>query len=331
MNDYDTPWKEVLEAWFPEFLAFFFPDARAAIDWTRGYSFLDKELEKVVRDAELGKRLADKLVQVWRKDGTPGLVLVHIEIQGNPDPAMEERMYVYSYRIYDRYRHPVASLIVLADDDPDWRPEYFGYDLFGCRVRLWFPGVKLLDYRDRWSMLETSENPFGTVVRAYLKARETAKDPSERLAWKWRLTRELYLRGLDRTTVLNLFRFIDWILQLPAELEQDLKERIERFEAERKMPYVTSIERLGMEKGHREGLQRGLEQGLEQGLQRGHREGRQEGARAVLQRILIHRFGPLPDWATARLTEAELNELELWSEAALNAASLEEVFQPGSH
>jgi hypothetical protein len=68
-------------------------------------------------------------------------------------------------------------------------------------------------------MLESSNNPFGTVVRAYLKARETTKDPSERLTWKWRLTRELYLRGLDRATVLNLFRFIDWILQLPAELE----------------------------------------------------------------------------------------------------------------
>lgn len=31
-------------------------------------------------------------------------------------------MFVYNYRIFDRYDRPVASLAVLADDDPGWRP-----------------------------------------------------------------------------------------------------------------------------------------------------------------------------------------------------------------
>lgn len=39
------------------------------IDWEKGHTFLDKELQQVVQDAELGRRLADKLVQVWRKGG----------------------------------------------------------------------------------------------------------------------------------------------------------------------------------------------------------------------------------------------------------------------
>ncbi|MFH0725451.1 MAG: hypothetical protein V2B19_03715 [Pseudomonadota bacterium] len=30
---------------------------------------MDKELEQVVRDAELGKRYADKLVQLWQLNG----------------------------------------------------------------------------------------------------------------------------------------------------------------------------------------------------------------------------------------------------------------------
>jgi len=243
-------------------------EAYAAIDWQRGYTFLDKELEKVVRDAELGKRLVDKLVEVWRKDGTPALVLIHIEIQGERDAGMDERMYIYNYRLYDRYRRPVASLVILADDHPDWRPDRFGYELFGCEVGLRFPGVKLLDYRERWSELEAGENPFGTVVRAYLKARETTQDHSERLIWKWRLTKELYQRGLDKDTILNLFRFIDWIMQLPEELEQAFKDRLGHFEAERKMPYVTSIERMGKKEG------------LLQGRQEGRQEGRQDRANA---------------------------------------------------
>jgi hypothetical protein len=63
-DDYDTPWKEAVSQYFPEFMAFYFPDAHAGIDWNQPYIFLDKELAHVVQDAELGKRLADRLVQV---------------------------------------------------------------------------------------------------------------------------------------------------------------------------------------------------------------------------------------------------------------------------
>jgi len=61
-DDYDSPWKKILEAYFQEFMTFFFPAAAEDINWSRGYTFLDKELQQIVRNAELGKRLADKLV-----------------------------------------------------------------------------------------------------------------------------------------------------------------------------------------------------------------------------------------------------------------------------
>ncbi|MEI2644505.1 MAG: hypothetical protein WBQ93_10360 [Candidatus Competibacter sp.] len=64
MTDYDSPWKTVLERFFPAFMEFYFPTAHAGIDWTQGYTFLDKELQKVVRDAKLGRRWTDSLVRV---------------------------------------------------------------------------------------------------------------------------------------------------------------------------------------------------------------------------------------------------------------------------
>jgi hypothetical protein len=76
-TDNDTPWKNALEHHFPEFLAFYFPDADAALDWSRGYQFLDKELAQVVQDAELGKRFVDKLVCVHRLDGAQDWVYSH--------------------------------------------------------------------------------------------------------------------------------------------------------------------------------------------------------------------------------------------------------------
>ncbi|MDY7050216.1 MAG: hypothetical protein RPG89_16750 [Microcystis panniformis WG22] len=55
-TDFDTPWKDVLEIYFEDFVSFFFPHAHVGIDWNQDFEFLDKELQKVVRDAELGKR-----------------------------------------------------------------------------------------------------------------------------------------------------------------------------------------------------------------------------------------------------------------------------------
>jgi hypothetical protein len=34
---FDSPWKEILEAYFPEFMAFFFPAIDIQIDWSRGF------------------------------------------------------------------------------------------------------------------------------------------------------------------------------------------------------------------------------------------------------------------------------------------------------
>jgi len=45
---YDSPWKEVLEHAFPEFMAFYFPAARAQIDWAQGHEFKSTELRQVV-------------------------------------------------------------------------------------------------------------------------------------------------------------------------------------------------------------------------------------------------------------------------------------------
>ena len=72
--------------------------------------FGTRELQQVVRDAELGRRYADKLAEVYTLDGAETWVLVHIEIQGRADPGFAERMYVYHYRLFDRYRRDVVSL-----------------------------------------------------------------------------------------------------------------------------------------------------------------------------------------------------------------------------
>ncbi|MFZ4665882.1 MAG: DUF4351 domain-containing protein, partial [Prochlorotrichaceae cyanobacterium] len=71
------------------------------------------------------------------------------------------------------------------------------------------------------------------------------------------------------------------------------------YEEERRMPYITTVERMGYESGLKEGVQqgleRGLEQGVQQGLQQGVRQGLQEGQRSFLIRLLKRRVGELPE------------------------------------
>lgn len=261
--DFDSPWKEVLEDYFSDFLAFFFPQIHSEIDWTQGYEFLDTELLQVVRDAELGKRFADKLVKVWRSSGEEMWVLIHIEIQQSPESEFAERMFVYNYRLRDRYDQPVVSLAVLADERQSWRPQEFRSEVWGCEITFQFPIVKLLDYGQQWQMLEDERNPFATVVMAHLKALETRGDQAQRQEWKFSLTRRLYEQGYERQDVLNLFRFIDWVITLPKDLETSFRQELEQYEREAQMPYITSIERIAKEQGLREGLLSGIELGLE--------------------------------------------------------------------
>jgi hypothetical protein len=242
-TDYDSSWKAILERYFPQFLEFFFPQIYAEIDWERGWEFLDKELQQVVRDAELGKRLVDKLAKVWRKDGTETFVLIHLEVQGQVDLRFAERMFEYHYRLRDRYHLPVVNLAVLADERTNWRPTHLEYSLWGCQVSFDFPVVKLLDYKSQLSTLEQSANPFAVVVIAHLQAQATRQNPEDRLKWKLRLAKGLYERGYDREDILELFRFLDWILVLPENLENQFDEELSNFEEERQMPYVTSVER----------------------------------------------------------------------------------------
>jgi hypothetical protein len=126
-------------------------------------------------------------------------------------------MFVYHYRIYDRYRRSVASLAVLGDESVSWRPDRFERELFGCEVSFRFPVVKLLDLRQEWSALEASRNPFATVVMAHLRALETRQNRRRRKEAKLALTKRLYEQGYQREDIINLFKFIDWIMSLPSE------------------------------------------------------------------------------------------------------------------
>jgi hypothetical protein len=262
--DYDSPWKEMLERFFPQFLLHFFPDIYVEIDWSQGFEFLESELQQITRGAATGRRRVDKLVKVFLKSGEEQWVLIHVEVQGQRDEEFPERVYIYNYRIYDIFQRPVVSLAVLTDDSPAWRPDSFGYEQWKVRVNLTFRMVKLLDWQVRWAKLEPDTNPFAVVVMAHLKTLETRQDPEDRRAWKWTLTRMLYERNYRWEEIIDLYRFIDWIMTLPLELEQAFRQVLEEYEEAHRMQYISVIERIARQ----EGIEQGIEEGIEQALRK---------------------------------------------------------------
>jgi hypothetical protein len=243
--DYDGAWKEGVEQYFEAFLAFFFPAIQAEIDWTRGYDFLDQELQQLMRESEVGKQFVDKLIKVWLKDGKETWLLVHLEIQSQVDTSFTKRMFSYHYRIFDRYDREVVSLAILGDNQASWRPQEYSYGRWGCRLSLQFPIVKLLDYESRWLELEQSDSPFAVLVMAHLRTQATTQDLTLRLQWKLSLIKRMYEVGYSREKILQLFRLLDRLMTLPPELDLNFKAELDRFEAEQQMTYMTSIERIG--------------------------------------------------------------------------------------
>jgi len=89
-----------------------------------------------------------------------------------------------------------------------------------------------------------------------------------------------------------------WRWETMAGVEPAFGQAMIAMEKEKKMAFVTSFERLG----------------------------EQRGQAALLQSLLVRKFGPLPDACRQRVQAATPTQLETWSLNVLDAQTLDEVF-----
>jgi len=246
---HDNAWKEILnEHYFPKFLKFYYPRTHRLIDFKRKIEFLDNEFQQIGIGSEVGHRRVDKLVKVFLKDGTEKWLLVHVEIQGAYEKEFEERLYIYNYRIFDRYHKDVITLAILTDNNKQFRPNKYEVKYPDCSLTLKFGSVKLLDYQNKKDELEKSRNPFAVITMAYLRIIESRTDNDKKYFWKRTLIKSLYRKGYTKDEIRELYKFIDWIVALPKYLEEKLVYEIREFREEKKMPIITNMEKFMMKK-----------------------------------------------------------------------------------
>jgi hypothetical protein len=89
-----------------------------------------------------------------------------------------------------------------------------------------------------------------------------------------------------------------------------------QIEEERRMPYITSVERIGLAIGRQEGREQGLQEGLQEGLR---------GQRAMLRRLVQARFGTVPEALGRQIDAADAGQLEQLADHVGGASSLEDL------
>ena len=125
---------------------------------------------------------------------------------------------------------------------------------------------------------------------AHLKTKATTGKLPQREQWKWKLIRGLYEKEFEREQIIKLFEIIDNMMTLSTELQSSLESKIKQFEKETRMPYITSVERLGMQR---------------------------EGANLVL-RQLNRRFGQVTTSVEKQIRQLSVKQLEDLGEALLD-------------
>lgn len=186
MASTDQLLKELLRQFLPGFMRLFFGQAAAQIDWNRGITFRDKELFTDFPEGQ--RREADILAEVWTLDGTPELILVHLEVQGRRDRNFPFRMWEYYALLRLRTRLSVFPIVLYLSPGAggitreEYREELLGEPLLTFRYGVvGLPDLAADDYLNGtepvgWALSagmrrgknEARTNLLGSVVDTFL-------------------------------------------------------------------------------------------------------------------------------------------------------------------
>lgn len=253
----DVLWKGIIEDLFADFLRFFYAPAEELFDIDKGFEFLDKELEQLYPGLDvLHPKFVDKLVKIYKKDGTNEWLLIHIEVQGYNDKLFARRMFTYFCRILDRFDREVASIAIFTDNNKSYHPDRYEYHSLETSNIFQFKTYKIKG-QDTAS-LENSNNPFAIVVlTALIALGERPKQPEELLNLSLDLAKRMFRKGFSKQKINSLLDFLKLYVYL------DNKEIFFKFEEEldtiTKKERTMGIRELGTQLIKEEGREEGIE------------------------------------------------------------------------
>jgi len=252
--------KGAFEEWFVEFLRFIYPNADELFDFTRGLTFMDKELLAIIpeRERKKGKRIADLLVKVYLKDGTERWILLHTEIEGGNQEDFASRLFQYWYRIFDRYRVPVETIAVFTGDKSQHKPSEYIHKSIDTSIHFRYRTYHIFDDDER--ELLAMDNAFALIVVACQKALQEGKVPDEELGRdRLSIAKALLRHDYDHDRIISFLVFLKNFLYInDSEINRIFDEHVIQLTGGAiNMGIIETVKRQERQLGLRKGLQKG--------------------------------------------------------------------------
>ncbi len=277
--NHDSPWKVTVEKLTRSFLEVTFPDVAAGIDWSVEPKSLEQELLEITPASEIGAKRVDKLLKVRLLDGTDQWLYLHIEVQMRYDPDLPKRLFIYHYRIFDKYGVSPITLAILGDSSRKWRPTSYHYQSLGCGITFLFRICKTIDFKGKLDDPRYRHQQALFIIAAHLGTQKHRQNPQQLSAYRLELTVKFHNEGYSLSDNHLLHHLIDWLMPLPDDLKIQFRNQLQQRLPEKTMPHITLFEELAL----KEGLEKGLEKGIVQ------------NAREAILDVLDTRFGQVPD------------------------------------
>lgn len=258
----DTLWKSILEEIFEDFLYFFFPNANELFDLSKGFEYLDKELEQLFPPEQdhYAVRYVDKLVKVFTFSGSEQWILVHIEVQSYNDKYFAQRMFTYFYRIFDKYNKPITAFAIFTDGNKLFTPRVFEQKFLGTNLRYEFNTYKIIQQSE--DLLLKNNNPFAQVVLTVLTAITNKNSDDEQIfSIKLELTRRLLSRKIQKDKIRALMNFLRYYIhfenpEMNIKFDKELDEITQNKQ-------TMGIEEFLLDRAEKKGIAKGIEKGAE--------------------------------------------------------------------
>lgn len=279
---HDEAFKKLLQTFFAEFIALFFPELDALLDHAHAKLLMQELLVDIV--GKEGRNL-DLLVETKYK-AADAFILVHMEPQSYKQNDFRERMFIYFARLFELYRKKYPVIIPIAiftSDDAADEPDTLCLSVPDREI-LKFHFYKVELKRLDWRRFIGSDNP----VAAALLAKMGYNKREEREVRTAYLRMILRLRSkLDDARMALMMSVADLYFQPNAELDEQILSEI-RAENPEEGARIMELMPAWMRMGYEKGIAEGVEEGKKEGLKEGMKEGRREVVRKLLGKGFSH-------------------------------------------
>jgi hypothetical protein len=237
---HDQLFKELINAFFREFVELFFPQIAARIDFSR-VEFLDSEVFTDIPEGDA--RRPDVVAKVWTLEGMPEILLYHIEVQATRNKSFPYRMFEYYALLRLRHKLPVLpSVLYLTPGAGGLTTETYTESLFGQDIvsfRYHVIGLPDLHVED-W---QAPGNPLAGALHSGMKVSK-----HERVARKLASVREVFESRANEAQSALLLAVIDNRLQLSAQEDQEMETTAKANPEPIADKYFTTVHAWGMHK-----------------------------------------------------------------------------------